>query len=60
MMTGNTLEKGVRPLINNRDLVRTLVKCLLKVSKDERFMDGKVKNLSFFLRKLFKENGVPF
>jgi len=60
MMTGNTLENGVRPLINNRDLVRTLVKCLLKVSEDERFMDGKVKNLSFFLRKLFKENGVPF
>ena len=60
MMTGNTLEKGVRPLINNRDLVRTLVKCLLKVSKDERFMDGKVKNLSVFLRKLFEENGVPF
>ena len=60
MMTGNTLEKGVRPLINNHGLVRTLVKCLLKVSKDERFMDGKVKNLSVFLRKLFEENGVPF
>ena len=60
MMTGNTLEKGVRPLINNRDLVLVLVKYLLKVAKDERFMDGKVKNLSVFLRKLFEENGVPF
>ena len=60
MMTGNTLEKGVRPLINNRGLVLMLVKYLLKVAKDERFMDGKVKNLSRFLRKLFEENGVPF
>ena len=60
MMTGNTLEKGVRPLNKNHNLVRTLVKCLLKVSEDERFMDGKVKNLSVFLRKLFEENGVPF
>ena len=60
MMTGNTLEKGVRPLINNHGLVLVLVKYLLKVAKDERFMNGKVKNLALFLRKLFEENGVPF
>jgi len=51
---------GDRPLNKNRDLVHTLVNCLVKVANDERFTSGKVKRLPFFLRKLFEEQGVPF
>ena len=60
-MPGNQLlERGDRPLNKNRDLVHTLVNCLVKVANDERFTSGKVKRLPFFLRKLFEEQGVPF
>jgi hypothetical protein len=59
-MPGNQLlERGARPLNKNRDLVDTLVNCLVKVAKDERFTSGKVK-LPTVLRKLFEEQGVPF
>jgi hypothetical protein len=59
-MPGNQLlERGDRPLNKNRDLVDTLVNCLLEAANDERFTSGKVK-LPTVLRKLFEEQGVPF
>ncbi|CAL6316758.1 unnamed protein product [Bathycoccus prasinos] len=58
-MTKPFAKRGARPLIENPDLARTLVKSLLKVSKDKRFTIDKMKSTTV-LRKVFADDEVDF
>ena len=58
-MTKPLAKRGARPLNENPDLVRTLVKSLLKVSKDKRFTIDKLKGKTV-LRKVFVDDKVDF
>ncbi|CAL6420854.1 unnamed protein product [Bathycoccus prasinos] len=58
-MTKPFAKRGARPLNKNPDLVRTLVKYLLKVSTDKRFTIDKLKGTTV-LRKVFADDEVDF
>ena len=58
-MTKPLAKRGARPLNENPDLVRTLVKSLLKVSIDKRFTIDKLKGTTV-LRKVFDDDKVGF
>ncbi len=58
-MTKPFAKRGARPLNANPDLVRTLVKSLLKVSTDKRFTIDKLKGTTV-LRKVFADDEVDF
>ncbi|CAL6345258.1 unknown protein [Bathycoccus prasinos] len=58
-MTKPFAKRGARPLNEKPDLARTLVKSLLKVSKDKRFTIDKMKSTTV-LRKVFADDEVPF
>ena len=58
-MTKPFAKRGARPLIENPDLVPTLVKYLLKVSTDKRFTIDKLKGTTV-LRKVFADDEVDF
>jgi len=58
-MTKPLAKRGARPLIENPDLARTLVKSLLKVSTDKRFTIDKLKGITV-LRKVFADDEVDF
>ena len=58
-MTKPLAKRGARPLNANPDLVRTLVKSLLKVSIDKRFTIDKLKGTTV-LRKVFDDDKVGF
>ena len=58
-MTKPLAKRKARPLNENPNLVGTLVKSLLKVSRDKRFTINKLKGTTV-LRKVFADDEVDF